>query len=69
MYYKKVSLFPIPTGNHTICIPLTRFLTIYIPLFFVLKSSVWREKKSREDSNTRTKLEEYKDSVVDVKEM
>jgi len=28
---------------------------------------MWREKKSREDSNTN--LEEYKDSVVDVKEM
>jgi hypothetical protein len=46
----------------------TFFFYLY-PLFFVLKSSVWREKKSREDSNTRTKLEEYKDSVVDVKEM
>ena len=50
---------------------LTRSFSNLFSLFFIFlflnSISVWQEKKAREDSNT--KLEEYKDSVVDVKEM
>ena len=50
---------------------LTRSFSNLFSLFFIFVIfkfiSVWQEKKAREDSNT--KLEEYKDSVVDVKEM